>query len=71
MRTYTTSQGDVWDMIALHMYPDSGGEKLMHELLAANPQHRETVVFPANVVLNVPDVETPASVNLPPWKRRG
>ena len=72
MRTYTTSQGDMWDRIAPKMYPLVGGEMQMHVLLAANPEYRDTVIFPANVQLTIPDVEKPPSaVNLPPWKRKG
>jgi phage tail protein X len=70
MRTYRTVQGDTWDGIALKMYPDRGGEKLMHVLLEANPMHRETVVFEANFTLNIPEIEISVVSTLPPWKRR-
>lgn len=65
--TYTTVQGDMWDMIALAVY---GSEQQMHNLLAANPVHRETVFFSAGVVLTVPEIDT-ATINeaLPPWKQ--
>ncbi len=69
MRTYRTQQGDTWDLIALRMYPNLGGEKLTDILLDANPAHIKTVIFPANVILNVPDVDTPIIENLPAWKR--
>jgi phage tail protein X len=67
---YRTIQGDTWDIVALKMYPELGGEKLMHILLEANPAHRETVVFEANVVLDVPTADIPVVSSLPPWKRR-
>jgi Phage Tail Protein X. len=69
MRNYTTSQGDQWDMIAYKMYPNVGKEYLMSTLLAANQEHLQTVIFPANVVLQIPDVALPGVENMPPWKR--
>ena len=69
MITYTTKQGDTWDLIALKMYPTIGGEKLMDVLLEHNPAHIHTVVFSANVILNIPDVEVPVVSSLPAWKR--
>lgn len=65
--TYTTVQGDAWDIVSLRVY---GTEKSMSTLIEANPTHRETVIFPAGVVLTVPVL--PASSipsNVPPWKR--
>ena len=69
MRTYRTEQGDTWDMIALRMYPNIGADKLMDVLLEVNPEHIHTVIFPANVLLNVPDVDVPVISTLPAWKR--
>lgn len=64
--TYTTIQGDMWDGIAFKVYQS---EYYMSDLIEANPQYRETVVFPANVVLTIPDVTPLTPQNLPPWKR--
>ncbi len=69
MTTYRTKQGDTWDLIALKVYPKIGGEKLMDVLLEHNPDYIHTVIFPANVVLNIPDVDIPVVSNLPAWKR--
>lgn len=66
MREYVTSQGDTWDIIAYRMYEN---ERQMSVLLEANPQHRETVIFQADVTLQVPDVPAATSTVLPPWKR--
>ena len=52
---YRTKQGDTWDLIALKVYPKIGGEKLMDVLLEHNPDHIHTVIFSANVILNIPD----------------
>ena len=69
MKTYRTVQGDTWDLIALRMYPKIGGEKLMDVLLEHNPEHIKTVIFSANVILNIPDVDIPVISSLPAWKR--
>lgn len=64
---YITSQGDMWDLIA---YKTLGSEYYMTDLIDANPTHRETVIFPANVRLIIPKVEMAQTPNtLPPWKR--
>ena len=65
--TYKTKQGQMWDEIARLTL---GNEKLMHHLLAANPEHRFTVFFSAGTELKIPTVKTdkkPQSV--PPWKK--
>ena len=69
MKTYRTVQGDTWDLIALKMYPKVGGEKLMDVLLKYNPEHIKAVIFSANVILNIPDVDIPVISSLPAWKR--
>ena len=51
------------------MYPTIGAEKLTDILIEANPAHVHTVIFSANIELNIPDVEVPAITSLPAWKR--
>ncbi len=66
-KTYTTVQGDMWDKIA---YDQLGDVHHTDLLINANLQYREYYVFPAGIVLTLPDV--PKAVNndaLPPWKR--
>ena len=53
MGTYTTIQGDVWDLIAWKLY---GDEKYMKNLIEANWDYIDTVVFSSGTVLNVPDI---------------
>jgi phage tail protein X len=66
-KTYVTKQGDMWDKIA---YTELGSEYFMTDLIDANPEHRETVIFPANVELVIPEVKTAQTPDtLPPWKR--
>ena len=69
MRTYITTQGDTWDFIAMKMYPKLGAEKLMDILLDYNPDYIDIVIFPAIVVLSVPEISEPVVSNLPAWKR--
>ena len=65
-RVYKTIQGDTWDGIAVKVY---GDEKYMNELLEANQAYREIIIFPANVSLSLPDIQTQATTILPPWKK--
>jgi phage tail protein X len=65
--TYTTVQGDTWDVIAYKVY---GREDRMTLLLQANPGHEDTVIFSGGVQLIVPPATVESSVSLPPWKRR-
>jgi len=65
-KEYTTIQGDMWDGIAKKTL---GSEYYMSNLIDANPDYRETVIFSANVRLVIPDVATPIPKKLPPWKR--
>ena len=53
--TYKTILGDTWDSIALKVY---GAEKLFPHLLEANPNEIGTLVFSADIVLNIPPVNT-------------
>lgn len=66
MREYVTLQGDTWDLIAFRVY---GSERYMTLLIETNPEHRETVIFPAGVRLKAPEVTAPIPSTLPPWKR--
>ena len=66
-RTHITSQGEAWDQVAKKLW---GSESLAHDLLAANPRHRDLILFPAGIELTVPDIEIPVSEEPPPWKER-
>lgn len=65
-RVYKTIQGDTWDGIAVKVY---GDEKYMNGLLEANQAYREIIIFPANVSLSLPNIQTQTTTILPPWKR--
>jgi len=65
-KTYTTTSGDMWDLIA---YKTMGSESYKDALMKSNRRHRDIYIFPAGVTLIIPEVtETPPST-LPPWKR--
>jgi len=69
MRTYTSIQGDWWDLIALRVYGmKRGDDHLMHKLIEANYNIREICNFPAGVVVIVPDLPVKATIPLVPWK---
>lgn len=65
-KTYTTISGDMWDKIA---YEQMGSVLRTDELIKANARYAATFVFPAGVVLTIPEVEDSVDMELPPWKR--
>lgn len=65
MGTYTTIQGDVWDLIAYKLY---GDEKYMKNLIEANWKYIDVVVFSSGTVLNVPDIPQEEIDNIPFWR---
>ena len=70
-KTYTTKQGDTFDIIAKLQL---GDEHYMSLLLEANYIYRDIVIFPAGIALIVPDIpqttEQSSLENLPPWRRQ-
>lgn len=66
MNTYTTIQGDTWDMIA---HKKLGSTAYTDRLASANLEHVGTLLFTAGVTLRLPEITEKISDNLPPWKR--
>lgn len=67
MKTYITNAGDMWDSIALSQMCN---EFYSNQLIDANPQCLNTVIFESGVELNIPILAIDNSrINLPPWKR--
>ncbi len=66
MKTYTTVQGDTWDLIAKN---ELGGESLTGELMRQNPDYLGYFVFEAGIVLTLPETDTATTSSLPPWKQ--
>lgn len=63
--TYTTTQGETPDMIALNLW---GDETLFHKLVAANPVIRGMAFLPGGLVLFVPEIEERDTEVTPPWR---
>ena len=65
--TYKTILGDTWDSIALKVY---GAEKLFPLLMEANPNEIGTLVFSADIVLNIPpvNIELERASNREDWR---
>lgn len=66
MKTYITALGDEWDYIAKVQL---GGERYTSQLIEANEEYRDVLIFPAGVELIIPDIETSIPATLPPWKK--
>ena len=70
MRNYITKLGDMWDEIA---YNELGSESFIVELMAANLDYANIVIFDSGTELVIPDVETPQQTgidsSLPPWRQ--
>ena len=64
--TYSTSQGDTWDLIAYRLYRN---EFLMAPLLEANHDYIDMVIFPSGIALTVPPiVENVSAGSVAPWR---
>lgn len=63
MKKYTTVQGDMWDSIA---YAQLGNADYTDKLMNANLQYREYYIFPAGIVLNLPEITGRVSDGMPP-----
>lgn len=65
--SYTTRQGQMWDQVALE---ELGDELTMSDVLAANVDEMDALVFSGDVCLTIPDEATPLAIQtLPPWER--
>ena len=64
--TYTTIQGDTWDMIAKRVY---GAEKHLDHLMQHNFSLLDYFVFPAGMKVNTPKLPENTGADLPPWRK--
>lgn len=64
--SYTTMQGDTWDMIA---HKKLGSTDYTDQLISANLEHIGTLLFPVGITLRLPEIKETPSGSLPPWKR--
>ncbi len=68
-KSYTTVQGDKWDSIA---YCQLGSVAHTDLLMRQNLRCHDIYIFPAGIVLELPEVNTAADSavdSLPPWKQ--
>lgn len=65
-KTYTTMQGDMWDMIA---YREMGSVDYVDDLMNANSSLLGYFSFPSGIVLTIPDIPESGASTLPPWKQ--
>ncbi len=64
-KTYRTIQGDTFDSIAWRL---CGDEHQCRQIMEANPDYMDFVIFPAGVELAIPALaRKTAKVDLPPW----
>ena len=66
MRTYTTKQGDTWDSVT---YTQMGNCAHTDKLMWKNRAYLDSYIFPAGIVLTIPETEPAVSSSLPPWKQ--
>lgn len=66
MQTYTTVQGDCWDMIAKKVY---GNEKYTSYLMENNLPLLDTFMFKSGVVINTPELKEEVKETLPDWRK--
>lgn len=64
--TYTTMQGDKWDMIA---YTQLGSSDYTDLLIRANLAYHTYYIFPAGIVLTLPTIPATITQGYPPWKQ--
>ena len=65
MNTYTTVQGDTWDMIA---YRTMGSCDYVDQLMNANQQYIDIYIFSAGITLQIPEVQEAAVESAVPWR---
>ena len=61
---YRTVSGDAWDFIA---YKAMGSESYMLDMMLANPEHADVLVFDSGVELTVPKLSEYSDSSLPFW----
>lgn len=65
-KTYSTIQGDTWDIIAKKIY---GFEKHADFLMEHNYDLLDYVIFPAGIIVNTPEMEETLTYDLPEWRK--
>lgn len=55
--------------VGQHRLLADGRDKYTDQLMNANQRYREYYIFPAGILLTIPDTVEPASDSLPPWRK--
>jgi phage tail protein X len=65
---YQTKLGDTFDSIAFSLL---GDEKYTRELMEANPDYLEVVIFSGGIDLTIPDISNANNISgsMPPWRK--
>lgn len=64
---YVTEYGDTFDSMAFQFYYD---EMLSSEIIKANPDYADVLMFEDSVTLQIPVFDTSATPEtLPPWRK--
>lgn len=68
MNIYKTVQGDMWDLISYKVY---GDEKYADKLMIANYPLLDFFVFPAGVVVKIPEIDLleEYEFDFPEWRK--
>lgn len=66
IKTYTTVQGDTWDVISKKVY---GEEKYADQLMGANFDLLDIFVFSSGTVVTIPKLNEVVDSNLPEWRK--
>ena len=65
MDTYITKMGDTFDIIAHNIL---GNRVYTKDLIEANLDSIDIIIFSGNVTLNIPVINVAAIINQPPWR---
>jgi len=65
-KTYKTIQGDMWDSIA---YTQFGDVAYTDKIMNFNQEYIYYYIFPAGILLKLPEPVEIISNKLPPWKQ--
>ena len=64
MGNYTTVSGDQWDMVSYNLF---GTEDYTGDIMQANLEYADVVIFPAEILLNIPEIQA-VNEGLPAWR---
>lgn len=66
MNTYTTVQGDTWDMISYKVY---GSSKYIGLLMKSNYDLVDIFIFSAGVEVKTPELQESELDDIPEWRK--